>query len=212
MPRKRSEPVKLEGILPVNVHALVAKTSSWREALTDAEGLACAEADQAQWWSDRLGEAQAAYNAIELERTDLTKPILDEKRRIDGLYVDVKKAIEAFKALAQRKIGAYKAACAAIAAEATRAAQAAAEEGDHDRVYAELALATAEPAITGVAEITEWVHDVVDSSLIPREYLTINEDQVKALCKAHAKLDHIPAVPGLVFKRVTRVRTTGRKK
>lgn len=169
--------------------------------------------------------------AIDTARKEAKEPHLQAGRDIDAYFKSLAAPVEEFVAGCKRLIGEYQqrkeAAARAAAAEAARIArdaaeaelaaartadqfEAAAQRAD-DAEQAAANAVTAKPAelarVTSggyaVASVREtWTFEVVDASLLPREYLMPNEARIKAVIAGKHGLMEIPGLR-IFAKRTT---------
>lgn len=188
MPRKKSPETAAppaEALQAVEVAATEAS-----EALVLVQGLAIQSVAERDFAAEVLEDVKARWKALETQRAALKAPILEAGRRLDAFF---KKATEPLAA-AERVL---KDGILAFQRSQEQAAQAAMVAG------AEAVPVVSLPA--GFSQRIMWDVEVVDISLVPREYLAV--DKTACLC---AKLDRgIDEIPGVRFvqKGVLTVRT-----
>lgn len=129
--------------------------------------------------------AQKKVKEIEAQRTSITKPLLDAKRRIDDLFNPAKAAYKAVKDVAQAAMSTY-----VTARNAERAAALAA--GDHGTAMA--AAPAALPAGTSVRR--SWTFEVVDAAAVPAEFLITSIDAAKVQAVVNEQREKT-AIPGI---------------
>jgi hypothetical protein len=161
--------------------------------------------EHAQAFADYHARAHIIVQDSEAERETLVRPLLDDKQRIDKMYKESRTPWEGVKALCARMIAGDQNHRIAAEAEARRLASEAASRDDVVATTAALAAIPEASKPAGVTVGSEWHAFILDTRLLPRDWLVIDEAKVKAHCKAHAKSEIIPDVPGLRFERRAKV-------
>lgn len=200
----------METLIPVDRHRIAQSTASMDEVAADLATRDVTPRNEQQW-CDALTFVQHETKALEDERTELTKPLLAAKREVDAAFAPAKEAGERLLMLIKTKLGEYRARLAAERQQAVTQAAAAAAAGDYAAASA-LVEASQGQDTSGTATVWGWDFVVVDEALVPAQYKIVDPAKVKAYAKAYAKSETIPEVPGLVFRRVASVRSTGRRK
>lgn len=173
----------------------VAKLADTRRQATELveflRGAPCETPTEEAWFSATLSSVRGLLKGLEDERTAITKKILESKRAVDGLFTPATTPLKAAEAVIRGKLaGAARLRLAAETA-ARLAAETAAAEGRHADVIVALASAPDAVATTGSSAraVKKW--RVVDSALVPREYLVIYENAVDAAVKAGVEIPGI---------------------
>lgn len=131
---------------------------------------------------------------LDKRRLELTKPARDEQARINNPFAEVTGPLEArSKRLIQ------------MAAEYERERLAAAKEETRKRVMAQaqavvenkpMPVAEPAPVVESMVRMRDhWTHEVIDMSLVPREYLMIDVAKINVAIRAG-----ITEIPGLIIK------------
>lgn len=140
-----------------------------------------------------LRDIKARYNAVEEQRTGITKPLLATKRRIDALFKPLKDGLQEAERQMKSKIAIY----VEERAEANRRALEAVA-GTADEVEAAKALADIRPAAPpdGVSIRHTWDPVITNPNEVPREYCMPDVMLLKQ--RAHDR-DGQLEVPGVKF-------------
>jgi hypothetical protein len=145
-----------------------------------------------------LTEVRSQLDTLENERTAITKPMNEAKRKVDALFKPAKTALEECQRLLKGKIAGY------FTAEEKRKADAL-KSGDHQTAI-EVATPTTPEGVS--VKSTPIQYRVIDFDQIPREFLCLDHSAVKILIKE--KGDGA-AVPGVEFYRDKQVAVGGTK-
>lgn len=192
-------------ILAVDLSKLIFKQETANQALCKLDATPCETPEQEQFFSELLGMVQREIKELEKERTELTRPLLDAKAQVDEQFKPATTAWEAVKDLVKKKLGEAQTRRLQAAQQARKEAEDAAVVGDTQGVLAAMARIPEASKPEGLAVQFEWVPTVVNQFEVPREFLEISLGAVKAYCKAHAKSESIPEVPGLKFEKRAKV-------
>jgi hypothetical protein len=154
----------------------------------------CETPEQEAWFSSQLSSVRGLLKMLEDERTSITKPMLDAKRRVDGLFSPATSPLKDCETVIRDKLASAARARFAAEAEARRLAADAAATGDH--LGAVEALASAPDAVTtsGSSARAVWRHVVDDFAALPDEYKLTNHDALAELSKG---ANEPAAVPGV---------------
>jgi hypothetical protein len=140
-----------------------------------------------------LASVKADLKELENSRTGNTKPINMVKKEIDSWYKPAKGLLSECKGLLEGKLKTYRAKCQA---EAERLQAEARDAGAPDVVRDALVAANeARPVDNdGTAYIDRWKAEVVDASLLPREFLMPDLKAIEAVVKEKKDAHGIPGV------------------
>lgn len=200
-------------ILTIDQHKLTEAATSWELALAQGRQLPCESVLEEQWWANKLTAVQAVLTAMEAEREELVRPLIDDKRKVDAAYKTATAPAQAFKELAKSKLAEAEGRRLQAQEAARQLAANAAAVGDTAACTAALAAIPEDAEVKGRSTSTVWVPRVVDASLVPDIYKVVDEKALKAVAKAFAKKSEPPTIPGVVFEREVQVRVfTGKKK
>lgn len=130
-----------------------------------------------------LQATKGKAKSLEVQRTSVTKPLLDAKRGIDSWFKPARDALNSVELALKGAISAY--------VEQQRAAQVAAlQAGEHAT-----ALATEQPTMpAGVSTRTVWRFEIVDPEAVPREFLVIDGAKIAQHVTAHKGNTSIPGI------------------
>lgn len=186
-----------------------------------------------------LVEIQAQIKKVDGERTSLTKPLLDTKRRIDTLFEkplawlreaegNVKRGIADYRSLRDAGIEQQKAESSRLLAESQKKVEDAILAGKPEEAavamtqQAELAV-TVQAAAAPIKDInpsyTEWKYTVndfmalvkaVSSGQVPMNFLQVNEGVLGKYVRDLK--EHTPAIPGVTVFSEKTIRGKGGKK
>ena len=155
--------------------------------------------------SDTLTQARRLIAGLEKQRTDITKPILDSKKKVDAMFSPAVKALRSLeervrdriREMALARFEEKRLAISAVGAAMSRGEQAAIEVA-MERIQ------STEQEFSGFSARTKWEVESVDFSLLP--------DKFKVVCLNEAAVDEVirelksagsvepPVVPGIVFR------------
>jgi hypothetical protein len=173
--------------------------------------------DQSEAATNYLKKLGELLGAFEKKREAEKKPFLDAGRKVDGFFKGETAILVASDTSVRKKLGAYqqkklkdeRERKAKAEEEARKAVQEAKTEEQTVAALGKVAAAAApiEPVRTRTdtgalaSARTVWSHELVDLALVPREYLMLNPDAVKAALKAGVR-----EIPGLkIFETVKTV-------
>jgi hypothetical protein len=210
MARKKKEQLALpgtEGVAsPVAVsvntelgRALIEPTRAGAEGLLpQVSGLPLTTQEAVDWIAAAGESARADLAALETERLKITKPLNDAKRAVDAFFKPGKDACVAVIECVKSRLAEF----AAAADKAQDTALAAVAEGHDD----EATLAAAHgagptlPASVFARDVVDF--EVADLSLVPREFMCLDEGLVRAYITHKRDLGEAVAIPGInVFMR-----------
>jgi hypothetical protein len=202
-------------ITPVDKVRLVKFKESWGEALArytkKLEGQVLETQDQMQWLSDAMTRVAVELKDLEDERVLITKPMVDEKRKIDEDFRDhrapAEQLLDILKKATQRCFKAIKEKEAAL----LLAAETAAVLGDDEACQTALATLP-ETKVSGASGKLVWKWTVKTPAEVPVEHMMPNEKSLDALCKMHDASGAKPVLPGVEFHQEADVRRTQRGK
>lgn len=185
--------------LPVPGHVLATEAAQVSAACERV--LALELPDQAAL--DELGSAtkeiKARLKFLETDRRGRTDPLMGEVEAIRDEYRTVEGAYKSLELAAKARLGRH----AQEAAQAREAAQLAASVAHHagnaPAAFKALMTAPAPVQTAGVSFREEWVVEITDPALVPRNLLVVDERAVLAFVRA---TDGREVVPGVrAFKR-----------
>jgi hypothetical protein len=203
--------VTKDAIEPINKHELRLIREQWQLALEDFQKLACDDSTEPSW-SEWLAHVQVAINELEGDRTELTKPLNAQLKKVNDIFRETKAPLEAFKALAKAKLAELALERDNAARRLREAAALAAQAGDTAAVSEALGeLVEAPTATAGVRTSYSWEPIVVDANLVPREYLVVDVDALREIGKINAQDDYVEPIPGIQWRRVVKTSPVGRR-
>jgi hypothetical protein len=159
----------------------------------------CKTPEAEAWYSERLSDVRGLIKVLEDNRTSLTKPLLEAKKRIDAMFSPATKPLKECETIIRDKL--RMAACGRLEAEraALRLAETAAATGDSAGVMAALAHVPQHVETTGSTVRMVWKVDSCVVAEMPAEFLMPDEAALRKVCSAADK-DNPPVVPGVVFR------------
>ncbi|MCX7800101.1 MAG: hypothetical protein N2109_07135 [Fimbriimonadales bacterium] len=162
-----------------------------------------------------LQELRAVMRRIEEQRKEVTRPLLDEKRRLDSWYRAPEQALKSAEEALVEALTRFRAECAAqaemVAIRAERERQRALEKADeweakgqpqraaHWRAKAgalAAPVAATLPTVPGVSWRTSWKWELLDAAAVPREWLTVDAAKVDEAVRAMGEVA-AAAIPGI---------------
>lgn len=164
-------------------------------------------AEQIAIAGDVLQYMKGEWQRIEDRRTSITKPLLEVKRAIDGVFKPALDTLVEAEQILKGKIAQAHQAIQAANFAAQQAAQQHLQQGDARA--AALATQNFQPtqAPQGLQFRDVWEWRVVDATQLPREFLTADTKKIAAYVKKHGDKANIP---GVVVTKNTMI-TAGRK-
>lgn len=143
--------------------------------------------------TEAIRELKARYEAFEAKRTAVTKPINESLREVNGWFKPVTEKLQAGIAMCKSKIAEYQ----TKQVEANRAAMLAACAAPTPEVAAKALAVVAVPhQPSGVSVRESWDFEITEPARVPREFLMVDVDKLKAF--ARASTDE-PVVSGVRF-------------
>jgi hypothetical protein len=144
--------------------------------------------------SGLLQYVKGEWSRIEDQRTSITKPLLEAKRKIDGMFSEALSALVESESVLKRKIADAHLAIQQQNLLAQQAAQAHLQQGDaRAAAVASQGIQTMQ-APAGVRFADAWTYRIVDASLLPRQFLTADLKKIAAHVKTHGLGMPIPGV------------------
>lgn len=138
---------------------------------------------------------------VEEMRTSITGPLHVAKRAVDAMFKPVKEALEKAETIIKGKLGEAHSRREEANRRALVAAAGLARVGD--TASAASALATVDKSkAEGVSYRTTWSCGIVDATMVPRKWLTVDVAAVKEYLAVYNGTEREPEpVPGLVFTK-----------
>lgn len=156
--------------------------------------------------AELLTDAVAQFKAIEVKRTDITKPMLASKRRVDELFRPALERLKEIEGNLREKIGAYSLQQARVRREAMLDSAA-----DYALGGTPTAIIPEPPTAEGVSTSIAWDIEITDPELVPREFCSPDMSKIKASRAWKEYNEAYPPlpIPGVKFiiRHATRVRT-----
>lgn len=150
--------------------------------------------------TDVLRQVKTLEKALEEERKALVEPLKRESSAIDARYREPRRALERIEALLKTRIAEVHAAADRARTQALAAASIAAQAGDHAGATAAIMEAAAPaPETPGVTVRYRWAPMIVDQFQVPREYLSVDPEKIKAAIPADGTAPR--DIPGISWSR-----------
>lgn len=202
-------------IVPINKVRLVKFKESWGESLAlyqkRLEGVALDTQEMFQWLSDGMTQVAVELKDLEDERVLITKPMVEEKRKIDEDFREHRAPAEALldmlKKASQRCFKAIKEKEQAL----LLAAESAAQEGDDEACQNALATLP-ETKVSGASGKMAWRWRLKSIGEADRKFLEPNTKMLDLFCKSHDSGTSKPEAAGFEFYQEAEVRRTQRGK
>lgn len=205
--------------IPLDTQELINNTNAQAIAVLDAvAGLQITTDEEYESAVDILKEVKRAANDLEAARTAITKPMNDAVKAVNAQFTEPSSRLEIAERRLKQMTAKYVAdkraeqqrmiAEAALAAAAARASQpdAATDVAKAVEQAVTLAAAAAAPVVSGVSFSERWDWSVSDLSLIPREYLRVDDTKINAAVKAGVR-----SIPGVRIFSTTSTRVVAGK-
>lgn len=186
--------------------------------LTSANALKVTNADEYNAAASFLQQIKANAAEVEKERVEWKKPLDSLSKKVQALFKPALDTYTTAEAIVKRKLIAYMdeqerirraaqakadeeariqqqklADQAAKAAKAGKIEKAEALEQRAASVVAPVIQHSA-PKVAGIQPRKQWVFEIVDASLVPREYLVVDEKKIGAVVRALKGNTNIPGV------------------
>jgi hypothetical protein len=179
------------------------EAAEYQDALTTVRRLEIITEIDFSYAGDLVKHAHANWKRLEERRTEITKPMLASKRKVDDLFKPALTALAEIQSTLKGKIAAY--------TEAQRAAQIQAMHSSADVFAAGGTPTEAIPEVPTVKGVSVgrsyWVADVVDPDAVPRELCSPDPDKIaKAIWYADTAKTPPRPIPGIAFRLQTDVR------
>ena len=150
--------------------------------------------------TDVLRHVKALEKALEEERKALVEPLKKESSAIDARYREPRRALERIEGLLKGRIAEVYTAAERARTLALAAASTAAKAGDHEAATAAIVQAAAPaPETPGVTVRYRWAPILTDQFLVPREYLSVDPEKIKAVIPADGTAPK--DIPGISWSR-----------
>lgn len=181
------------------------ESARYLATLETVKGLQIADDADFAFVADLVKDAHANWKRLEERRTEITRPLLASKRKVDELFKPAQDALKQIEITLKGKIATYTEAQRAAQVEAMNvsAAQFAAGETPTAPI-------PDVPTAKGVSVgRSYWVAEVTDPEAVPRELCS--PDAGKIACAIwYADTPNTPprAIPGLAFRLQTDVRVS----
>lgn len=168
-----------------------------------------ASADVAAGW---LGDLQDELKAIKAMKESALKPMRESEKQIRDWFRPLEELLTQAVAVVKQKIGEYDLANKQLQREAFARASEQHQAGNHIAARAEIQASNEHAARTGPKGTTTrevWEAQIVDASLVPREWCIPDEKRIAAMARStHCDADPV-AIPGVQYVR--RPSVTGRR-
>ena len=197
--------MKKESIVAIDYTTLKGLAKTWAETLVEMADLPCDTYEQEAWWAALLGKAQTELKSVLSEREALVRPLLRDKRLVDEAFKEATVPVEAVKDLCKAKLAALQTSRLALKSATLDAAQQAAASGNVEGCMAAIESVTEDRTVEGAATRWMWTQEIVDASLVPREFLTVDHRAIQAYAKLYGRMETIDPIPGIEFTRTARI-------
>lgn len=177
---------------------------TWQEALTLSRDARITNQGDFEFWSEQLRIANRALKDLDDERTFITKPILEGKRRVDAFFAPPLDALKAIDRTLRAELERYLTSERQIREQTMREAAASLETG-----LTPVQLIEAPPEAEGISSKTVWDFHIVDASLVPRELCSPDPEKIRqAGWYADTPKSPPKQIPGIqwVMRETVRVR------
>lgn len=187
----------------VDVVKLASYTDQAKGLITVLTEAPCSTPAEEAWFSESLSAVRGLIKGLDDERTSITKPILESKRRVDELFAPAVKPLQQCETIIRSKLQAAATARFQAAQAARLAADVAAAHKMYEEVVDILAAMPEAVATSGSSARGVWVGEVVDFSALPDKFKEVNYRALAELAKGEGE----PApVPGVTWRLEAKVR------
>jgi hypothetical protein len=177
------------------VQARTAVSAVDQDAITLIRDLPVRNAEEKEFAAEGLRLVKAWHAALEEQRTAITGPMNQSLRGVNDLFRPMKTALEEAERTVKRRIAGYLEQCER---DNLAAIQAAAVAPSAEQAEDALALVEAAAPPAGVSIRYQWVFEVVDANLLPREYL---EPAMWKIGRAVRDSDGTIEIPGITVRQ-----------
>ncbi len=215
---KKVKPAPPTSVTVVAPQADPELSKSAKRLLTQAQDLIVATADDYEGAAGVLKTLTARESEVKANKAKLWDPLAVLTSNIQAIFNPPLKVLDQAKKLVSAKMGSYAQEQENIQREKQRIADQEAEDarqklrakaekaedaGMHDRAAVIEARAQSvqaptieveTPAVSGIQLRKRWLFEVTDASLVPREYLMVDERLIRAEVNAKEALAEIPGV------------------
>lgn len=181
---------------------LSSEAAAMSQSITQLRGYLVETDDDLEYVGQLVRSAKERWKELEERRTAITKPINEALRQVNALFKPVQDPLKQVEVIIKSKIAAYTMAQRASQERAMRDAAAAIQSGDVQAAAEHVAAIVPASVLAGVGVREVWTFRVVDESLVPREFLRVDEDKIKATIPKGS--DPLP-IPGIEFVKEGRV-------
>ena len=203
--------------IPVPTQELINTTNAQSIAVLDAiADLQITTDEEYESAVDILKEVKRAANELEAARTSITKPMNDAVKAVNAQFVEPSSRLSIaetrLKHMTSKYVADKRAEQQRMIAEAAIAAAAARANSEHSAAVTDVAkvieqaAAAAAPAVSGVSFSERWDWSVSDLSLIPREYLRVDEAKINGAVRSGVR-----SIPGMRIFSITSTRVVAGK-
>lgn len=148
---------------------------------------------------DCLKDVKKTYKEIKAEQELVTKPMNAALVKVRSWFKPALEVLERTERLLKGKVAGYHEMVAEESRKAMEAAAKASQEGNFDAAHEAAKGIVSAPRTHGVSVgARQWDYELVDLSLVPREFLTLDHSAVKIHIKRSGG-DEPAEIPGLVF-------------
>lgn len=179
---------------------MVNETNEATELLTLAKEYQIETRDQLEGVAEVLGEVKGRLKRLEAAEKEITGPANEILKKTRARFAPPKQALQEAEVYLKGLISDFaRREAASNAAAITEAAEAHAE-GDTEGVGTALAKIAHVRETPGVSTSLRWNFEIVDPTLLPREFLTPNVPAIREHQRRYTQLDQAPApIPGVRF-------------
>lgn len=179
---------------------LTAEAAQTSQAMKLLESFEIRNEDDYTFAGELLKKAKEQWRALEERRTEVTKPLNEALRAVNGWFKPAQEPYKQAEHILKQKISAYLLAQRAANAAAMQAAAQAAQAGDAGQAAQHVAALVEAPRVQGVSMREVWDFEVVNLDEVPREFLCLDEAKVRAAIW-YADTEKTPPrpIPGLRF-------------
>jgi len=195
---------------PENTEALVQReTEEAEEILDGVKAFSLDTKEDLEFAAEILAESKGRYKKLDEKEKEITRPMNEALKAARALFKKPKSFYVDVEKILKEKIGEYHLAEAERNETAMKLAAEAHAEGNNEQTSTEIAKIGRVADLEGVSVSLQCDYEVVDVSILPREYMAPNHAALRIACRQF-KTGEIKGVAGVRFfeKPVVRSRSS----
>jgi len=180
-----------EVLTQAQMERLQSERARAEEEIAELKEFQIETAEEAQFGESELARVRDAWKAWETERTSVTQPMNKALKGINSWFKPTQSALKALEGSWTRSLNDYR---LRVAEEQKRLLEAAQEAEKPEEIREALIQASEIVPDTGAGYIDNWQFEIVDPSVLPREYLCPDVGKIGSIVKTLGEGCQIPGV------------------